>query len=227
MRWQHPSRGLLPPVEFISYAEESGLIDLVGQWVLEAACAQLIAWSASPITAHLRLAINVSAHEFRHPEFVTRILKIIDHFGPDPRKLMLEFTESLMFAPGEETLVKMAALKSRGVGFSIDDFGTGYSSLSYLRNMPLDQLKIDRSFVRDILTNPKDAAIAHTIIALGQSLNLGVIAEGVETEEQRKFLALHGCLAYQGFLFGRPGPATDLSLMAEADSARRQHSLMK
>jgi len=222
VRWQHPTRGLVSPADFIAFAEESGLIELLGQWVLETACAQLIAWSARPATAHLRLAINVSAHEFCHPEFVQRMLTAIDRFGVDPRKLMLELTESAMFATVEETHTKMRTLKARGVSFSVDDFGIGYSSLSYLKNMPLDQLKLDRSFVSDVLTNPNDAAIARTIIALGQSLHLDVIAEGVETEGQRTFLALHGCHSYQGFLFGRPGPAEKLLLMAEADSARKR-----
>jgi diguanylate cyclase (GGDEF)-like protein/PAS domain S-box-containing protein len=217
VRWQHPTRGLVSPAEFIPFAEESGLIEFVGQWVLETACAQLVAWGANLATAHLRLAINVSAHEFCHPEFVSRTLTAIDRFGIDPRKLMLELTESAMFTTVDETVAKMSALKTRGVCFSIDDFGIGYSSLTYLKNMPLDQLKLDHSFIADVLTNPNDAAIARTIIALGQSLDMDVIAEGVETEGQRKFLALHGCHAYQGFLFGRPGPIEDLLRMARTE----------
>jgi diguanylate cyclase (GGDEF)-like protein/PAS domain S-box-containing protein len=213
IRWQHPTRGLVSPAEFIPFAEESGLIEFVGQWALETACAQLVAWGANLTTAHLRLAINVSAHEFCHPEFVSRTLTTIDRFGINPQKLMLELTESAMFTTVDETLAKMAALKTRGVCFSIDDFGIGYSSLTYLKNMPLDQLKLDRSFVADVLKNPNDAAIARTIIALGESLDIDVIAEGVETEGQRSFLALHGCHAYQGFLFGRPGPIEDLLSM--------------
>jgi len=217
IRWQHPTRGLVPPAEFIPFAEESGLIEFVGEWVLETACAQLVAWGANLATAHLRLAINVSAYEFCHPEFVSRTLTAIDRFGIDPRKLMLELTESAMFTTVDETLAKMAALKTRGVCFSIDDFGIGYSSLTYLKNMPLDQLKLDRSFVADVLTNPNDAAIARTIIALGESLDIDVIAEGVETEGQRRFLVLHGCHAYQGLLFGRPGPIEDLLRMARME----------
>jgi diguanylate cyclase (GGDEF)-like protein/PAS domain S-box-containing protein len=217
IRWRHPTRGLVSPAEFIPFAEESGLIEFVGQWILETACAQLVAWSANATTAHLRLAINVSAYEFCHPEFVSRTLTTIDRFGIDPQKLMLELTESAMFTTVEETLAKMAALKTRGVCFAIDDFGIGYSSLTYLKNMPLDQLKLDRSFVADILTNPNDAAIARTIIALGESLGIDVVAEGVETEGQRRFLALHGCHAYQGFLFGRPGPIEDLLQMARLE----------
>jgi diguanylate cyclase (GGDEF)-like protein/PAS domain S-box-containing protein len=222
IRWQHPTRGMVSPAEFIPFAEESGLIESVGQWVLEAACAQLVAWSARSTTAHLRLAINVSAHEFCQSEFVSRVQTAIDRFGIDPRKLVLELTESAMFTTVGETIAKMNALKIRGVCFSIDDFGVGYSSLTYLKNMPLGQLKLDRSFVADVLTNPNDAAIAGTIIALGQSLAIEVIAEGVETEEQRRFLAFHGCYAYQGFLFGRPSTAEDLLRMVQTESHPRK-----
>jgi diguanylate cyclase (GGDEF)-like protein/PAS domain S-box-containing protein len=214
LRWRHPSRGLLSPAEFIAFAEGNGMIESIGQWVVEAACIQLMTWSLKPDTAHLTLAINISAREFCHPEFVTRMLTIIDEVGADPRKLMLEFTERAMFGPVEETLAKMSALKARGVCFALDDFGIGFSSLASLKSLPLDQLKIDRSFVRDVHTNPTDAIIASAIIALGQSLGLTVIAEGVETEEQRNFLASHGCRIYQGFLFGRPGPVENLSLIA-------------
>jgi EAL domain-containing protein (putative c-di-GMP-specific phosphodiesterase class I) len=168
--------------------------------------------------AHLTLSVNISAREFGHPNFVTRILTIIDEIGADPRKLMLEFTERSMFGPVEETLVKMSALKARGVQFALDDFGIGFSSLASLKSLPLDQLKIDRSFVRDIPTNSSDAIIASAIIALGRSLGLSVIAEGVETEEQRQFLAHHGCHAYQGFLFGQPGAVGDLSSIARPRS---------
>jgi len=220
LRWQHPDRGLLAPAEFIAFAEGNGLIESIGQWVLEAACIQLMAWSLRPETAHLTLAVNISAREFGHPKFVTRVLTIIDEIGADPRKLMLEFTESVMFGPVEETRAKMAALKARGVCFSLDDFGIGFSSLACLKSLPLDQLKIDRSFVRDVLTNPNDAIIASSIIALGQSLGLAVIAEGIETEEQRLFLAHNGCRVYQGFLFGRPGPVKDLWLATKTQSNR-------
>ena len=210
LRWKHPVRGLLAPAEFISFAEEKGLIGLVGEWVLTAACTQLKAWSLLPAMAHLRLAINVSAHEFSHPDFVTRMLTVVDDLGADPRKLILEFTEHVMLGSMEDTLTKMTTLKARGIYFSLDDFGIGYSSLAYLKSLPMDQLKIDRTFVRDVLTNPNDASIARSIIALGQSLGLAVIAEGVETEEQLSFLAQHGCRAYQGYLFGRPAPVEDL-----------------
>jgi diguanylate cyclase (GGDEF)-like protein len=218
LRWQHPRRGLLLPMEFIAFAEGHGLIESIGQWVVEAACIQLMAWSLTPHMAHLTLSVNISAREFGHPNFVTRILTIIDEIGADPRKLMLEFTERSMFGPVEETLVKMSALKARGVQFALDDFGIGFSSLASLKSLPLDQLKIDRSFVRDIPTNSSDAIIASAIIALGRSLGLSVIAEGVETEEQRQFLAHHGCHAYQGFLFGQPGAVGDLSSIARPRS---------
>ena len=215
VRWQHPQRGLISPTEFIPLAEESGLIQPLGQWVLETVCAQLVAWSARPETAHLRVAMNVSAREFRHPEFVSRVLDVINRSGADPKLLMLEFTESLLVDDMEGTITKMNALRARGGAFSLDDFGTGYSSLSYLKHLPLDQLKIDKSFVRDVLTDSSDAAIARTILDLGQSLGLAVIAEGVETEEQQSFLARHGCRAFQGFHFGRPGPVSALRVPVE------------
>jgi diguanylate cyclase (GGDEF)-like protein/PAS domain S-box-containing protein len=210
VRWRHPTRGLVLPFEFLPLMEESGLIDCLGQWVLEAACTQLVIWSAKSTTADLRLAINVSASEFYQSGFVNRILTAIDRFGIDPRKLTLELTESVMFTTVDETFTKMAALKSCGVRFSIDDFGVGYSCLSYLKNMPLDQLKLDRSFVSNVITNPNDAAIAKAILALGQSLHIEVVAEGIETEEQRRFLGRHGCQTYQGYLFGRPVPMEEL-----------------
>jgi diguanylate cyclase (GGDEF)-like protein/PAS domain S-box-containing protein len=205
-RWQHPRRGLVSPAEFIPLAEETGLIEPLGRWVLESACAQLLAWSARPETAHLTLSMNVSSREFRRPEFVARTLAVIDRTGVDPRKLMFEFTESPLSDDLEETIAKMTAMKAHGERFSLDDFGTGYSSLSSLKHLPLDQLKIDQSFVRDVVTDPNDAAIARTIMALGQNFGLAVIAEGVESVEQRDFLAHQGCCAFQGYLFGRPGP---------------------
>jgi diguanylate cyclase (GGDEF)-like protein/PAS domain S-box-containing protein len=210
VRWQHPRRGLVSPAEFIPLAEETGLIESLGQWVLESACAQLLAWSARPETAHLTLSMNVSPREFRHPEFVARALAVIVRAGVDPQKLMFEFTEGPLPDDLEETIAKMTAMKAHGEKFSLDDFGTGYSSLSYLKQLPLDQLKIDQSFVRDVLTDPNDAAFARTIMALGESLGLAVIAEGVETVEQRDFLAHQGCRAFQGYLFGRPGPVDGL-----------------
>ena len=210
VRWQHPQRGLVPPGEFIPLAEESGLILPLGQWVLETACRQLTNWATKPDMAHLTVAVNVSARQFHHSDFIGQVLTILDRTGADPARLKLELTESLLLADVEEVIARMTALKRKGVGFSLDDFGTGYSSLSYLKRLPLDQLKIDQSFVRDVLTDPNDAAIAKAIITLGQSLGLAVIAEGVETEGQRSFLASHGCDAYQGYLFGRPVPVQSL-----------------
>ena len=210
LRWQHPSRGLVSPAEFIPLAEESGLILPLGHWVLETACAQLVAWADQPETARLKLAVNVSARQFRHPDFVDQVLAILDSSGADPQRLKLELTESLLLDDIEDIIDKMTTLKAQGVGFSLDDFGTGYSSLSYLKRLPLDQLKIDQSFVRDVFTDINDAAIAQAIIALSQTMGLSVIAEGVETEEQRDFLSRLGCQAYQGYLFGRPGPVEDL-----------------
>ena len=209
LRWQHPRRGLLPPALFIPLAEETGLIVPLGLWVLETACNQLVAWATQPECARLTVAVNVSVRQFRQPDFAERVLAVLDRSGANPRRLKLELTESLLLENVEEIIGKMSLLKARGIGFSLDDFGTGYSSLSYLKRLPLDQLKIDRSFVRDLLTDPNDAAIAHTIVALAQSLGLSVIAEGVESEAQRACLARQGCHAYQGYLFGRPLPLAD------------------
>jgi diguanylate cyclase (GGDEF)-like protein len=206
VRWEDPQRGTVSPAHFIPLAEDTGLIVPLGQWVLETACRQLANWAAQPETAQLSMAVNVSARQLRHPEFVEGVIGVLDRTGADPRRLKLELTESMMVERVEETIEKMRVLKAKGVGFSLDDFGTGYSSLSYLKRLPLDQLKIDQSFVRDVLVDPNDAAIARTIVALARSLNLGVIAEGVETEQQRDFLAENGCHVYQGYLFGRPRP---------------------
>ncbi len=204
LRWQHPQHGLVLPGEFIGLAEDSGLILPIGEWVLDTACARLAQWGRYPDTADLSLAVNVSARQFRQPQFVDQVLDALRRHGADPHRLKIELTESLLLDDIEATVVKMTTLKAAGVSFSLDDFGTGYSSLAYLKRLPLDQLKIDRSFVRDVLVDPNDAAIARTIVALGQSLGLNVIAEGVETEEQRAFLAQHNCHAYQGNLFGVP-----------------------
>lgn len=206
VRWQHPVRGLISPADFIPLAEEIGLILPLGHWVLETACQQLLAWAGQADTAHLRIAVNVSAVQFRQIDFVEQVLAVIERSGANPHQLKLELTESLLLDDVEDIIVKMTALKSRGIGFALDDFGTGYSSLSYLKRLPLDQLKIDQSFVRDLLTDPNDAAIARTIVALARSMGLSVIAEGVETQAQRDCLASEGCHAYQGYLFSRPLP---------------------
>jgi diguanylate cyclase (GGDEF)-like protein/PAS domain S-box-containing protein len=206
VRWRHPLRGVISPADFIPLAEETGLILPLGLWILNAACAQLSQWSMRPEFAHLTLAVNVSARQFRQTDFVDQVIVALNDNNADPRKLKLELTESMLHENVEGVIAKMTVLKSMGVGFSLDDFGTGYSSLSYLKRLPLDQLKIDQSFVRDILTDPNDAAIARTIVALSENLGLSVIAEGVETEAQRNFLASTGCFSYQGYFFGLPQP---------------------
>ncbi|MFZ2855359.1 MAG: EAL domain-containing protein [Rhodocyclaceae bacterium] len=210
VRWQHPQRGLVSPLQFIPLAEETGLILPLGLWVLETACAQLAAWGSDPKTAHLTMAVNVSARQFRHADFVKQVLSTLERSGADPHKLKLELTESLLLDDIEETVARMTELKLAGVCFALDDFGTGYSSLAYLKRLPLDQLKIDRSFITDLLTDPNDAVIARTIVALAHSLGLSVIAEGVELDAQKNFLAEQGCRAYQGYLFGKPGSAESL-----------------
>ena len=201
VRWQHPLRGLVYPDEFIAQAEDSGLILLLGQWVIETACVQLSKWAQRAETTHLRIAVNVSVKQFRHPEFVDMLLATIKRVGINANQLKLELTESLLATGMDITIAKMGLLKDAGVTLSIDDFGIGYSALSYLKHMPLDQLKIDRAFVKDILTDPNDAAIARTIIGLAQSLGLDVVAEGVETIAQRDMLRRFGCDCYQGHLF--------------------------
>lgn len=207
VRWQHPKRGFVSPAEFIPLAEETGLIIGVGNWVLRQACAQLARWSQHPESAQWTLAVNISARQLHQAEFVGDVLSELRRAHAPAHRLKLELTESLLLHDIEETIVKMNFLKERGVGFSLDDFGTGFSSLSYLKRLPLDQLKIDRSFVRDVLTDPNDAAIIRTIVALAHAMGMTVIAEGVETQAQCDALAEHGCHAYQGYLYGRPGPA--------------------
>jgi diguanylate cyclase (GGDEF)-like protein/PAS domain S-box-containing protein len=203
LRWQHPERGPVPPMDFIPLAEETGLIVPIGQWVLETACMQLAGWARRPDTRTLRLSVNVSARQFRQPDFVNRVERALSDGGADPSRLRLELTESLLLDNINDCIAKMQSLKSIGVGFALDDFGTGYSSLSYLKRLPLDELKIDRSFIRDIATDPSDAVIVQTIIGMASNLGLEVIAEGVESSEQLEFLTRHGCTGYQGWLFGR------------------------
>ncbi len=209
VRWQHPVRGMVAPAEFIPLSEQTAIILPLGLWILETACRQLLEWGRQPETAHLTLAVNVSARQFRQPSFVEQVMRVLTLTGANPQRLKLELTESLLLDDVEDVVAKMTALKAEGVRLALDDFGTGYSSLSYLKRLPLDLLKIDRSFVRDVLTNPSDAAIARTIVTLGQSLGLKVIAEGVETIEQWDFLKEMGCQSYQGYLFGRPVPPAE------------------
>jgi len=211
VRWNHSEHGMVSPAAFIPLAEETGMILALGQWVLETACAQLVEWSKAPNTAHWTMAVNVSISQFAQPNFVANVDKALQKTGANPHRLKLELTESMLAKDVDDVIVKMFEIKALGVTFSLDDFGTGYSSLSYLKRLPLDQLKIDQSFVRDLLTDPNDAAIARTIIALGHSLSLHVIAEGVETLEQRDTLAAMGCDAYQGYYFARPVAVDDLA----------------
>ena len=206
IRWMHPERGIVLPFHFISLAEEIGLILPIGQWVIDTACAQLKNWQESEFTKHLVLSINVSAKQFRKADFVQQIQNAVNHYGINPSLLKLELTESLLLDDVEEIIATMTTLREIGVQFSLDDFGTGYSSLMYLKRLPLNQLKIDQSFVRDLITDGSDQAIVHTIIAMAKSLSLDIIAEGVETEEQLKFLLNKGCTTYQGYLFSRPLP---------------------
>jgi diguanylate cyclase (GGDEF)-like protein/PAS domain S-box-containing protein len=213
IRWIHPSRGIVPPDEFIPIAEESRLILPMGDWVLETACRQIASWAARPETARLTIAVNISALQFRQPEFVDRVLAALDHTGANPKCLKLELTESMLVENIEDVIAKMTELKSHGLSFSLDDFGTGYSSLAYLKRLPLDQLKIDRSFVRDMLVDLTSGAIAQTIISLGRAMELSVVAEGVETEEQRGFLAGLGCHCFQGDLFSRPLPPDEFEAL--------------
>ncbi|MFI3158330.1 MAG: EAL domain-containing protein [Methylococcaceae bacterium] len=222
VRWQHPLRGMVSPADFIPLAEESGLILPLGIWVLETACIQLAIWAAHPETADLTLAVNVSAKQFRQADFVDQVLAVLERTGADPFKLKLELTESLLVSNVEDIIVKMATLKAKGVSFSLDDFGTGYSSLTYLKRLPLDQLKIDQSFVRDILIDLNDAAIAKMIVALAESMGLSVIAEGVENDAQRGFLAHQGCYAYQGYLFSHPLPVEQFEAYVKARSRQQQ-----
>ena len=206
-RWNHPVRGPISPLEFIPLAEQTGLILPLGRQVMQNACEQLVRWAGSAETAHLSIAVNVSARQFRQLDFVAQVLDVLAETGASPYRLKLELTESMLLGDIEEAIERMVQLKREGVGFALDDFGTGYSSLSYLKRLPLDQVKIDRGFVQGVLTDPNDAAIVRTILALAQSLDLQVVAEGVETAGQLGFLCLHGCEQFQGFLFGRPGPA--------------------
>ena len=210
LRWLHPERGLVSPLQFIPLAEATGLILPIGLWVLKTACAQIKAWEANPLACELQLAVNVSARQFHQPDFVEQVRAALKKTGADPARLKLELTESVVLNNINDAVVKMRDLKKIGVRFSMDDFGTGYSSLSYLTQLPLDQLKIDLSFVHNIGIKPTDAVIVQTIISMGNSLGMEVIAEGVETEAQRNFLERNGCHAYQGYLFSKPVPIEEL-----------------
>ncbi|WP_051603022.1 bifunctional diguanylate cyclase/phosphodiesterase [Simplicispira psychrophila] len=212
VRWRHPQRGLVSPGEFIPLAEECGLILPLGQWVLHSACEQLARWAHEPAHTHLTVAVNVSGRQMIQSDFVAQVLQTLARTGAPAQRLKLELTESLLLDNPQDAITKMSELKANGVGFSLDDFGTGYSSLAYLRQLPLDQIKIDQSFVHNLVSDPRAMAIVRTIVTLADNLDLSVIAEGVETEAQRQSLATHGCHAYQGYLFGRPVPIEELIL---------------
>jgi diguanylate cyclase (GGDEF)-like protein/PAS domain S-box-containing protein len=220
LRWQHPLRGLIGPAEFIAQAEKSGLIVELGEWVLEKACGQLQRWSGVSGSAHLTMAVNVSARQFRQPAFVGQVLAVLERSGADPRLLKLELTESMLLTDMDDVIARMTTLKAHGVGFALDDFGTGYCSLSYLKLLPIDQLKIDRSFVHDMLHTRHASSIVRAIVTLARSMDLAVVAEGVETREQWSALEAIGCASFQGYLFGRAMPLEELALaMAPAEAA--------
>jgi diguanylate cyclase (GGDEF)-like protein len=205
IRWQHPQRGLVSPIEFISFAEESGLILPLGRWILTSACEQLAAWARQPALAAITLAVNISPRQFRDAYFVDEVLAILKHTGAPPERLKLEITESLLLDDLDDIVAKMHELRGRGIGFSLDDFGTGYSSLSYLTRLPLDQIKIDKSFVMDLETHDHSAVLCASIISLAHNLKLKIVAEGVETESQSYFLTtVHHCDLMQGYHFSRP-----------------------
>ena len=224
LRWVHPERGDVSPTQFIPLAEETGLIVPIGLWVLKTACAQLKAWQSNARTRDLVLSVNVSAKQFRQTDFVEQAQRILMESGAKPSHLKMEFTESTVLENVEDTISKMRELKILGVGFSVDDFGTGYSSLQYLKRLPLDQIKIDQSFVRDIVSDPNDAAIVQTIIAMTEALGLNVIAEGVETMAQFEFLNKHGCHAFQGFLFSKPVPIDQFESVLPGKKQSSKHS---
>jgi diguanylate cyclase (GGDEF)-like protein len=211
LRWEHPQRGMVMPDDFISLAEETSLILPIGEWVLATACRQIKVWSTESASRDLKLAVNVSARQFRQPGFVDQVRNILTQTGANPQRLTIELTESMVLDDVADAFKKMHALTAIGIGFSLDDFGTGSSSLSYLTRLPLDQLKIDRSFVLNLPEDRNDAIIAQTIITMAKSLGLDVIAEGVETEAQREFLEQHHCTGYQGYLFSRPLPLAEFS----------------
>ena len=218
LRWNHPTRGLQLPGGFIPFAERMGLILPIGDWVMETACAQLALWASDPILQRLTLAVNVSAHQFHQAGFVEKTLSAITRHGASPDRLEIEITESVLIQDVQNTITKIGLLREQGIRFALDDFGTGYSSLSYLRRLPLDQLKIDQSFVEAVPEDANACVVARTIILLGNSLGFRVIAEGVETPEQREFLAANDCLFYQGYLFGRPMPSDEFKTFVHANS---------
>ncbi|MBS1140068.1 MAG: diguanylate cyclase/phosphodiesterase with sensor(s) [Proteobacteria bacterium] len=216
LRWQPAGRAMVAPNDFIPLAEETGLIVPIGLWVLDQACAELRRWADNPSTKNLFLSVNVSARQFRQADFVAQVVDALARHGTNPKLLKLELTESLLLDNVEEVVAKMLALREFGVRFSLDDFGTGYASLSYLKRFPFEQLKIDRSFIRDICINPDDAAIVRAIIAMGNTLRLNVVAEGVEENSQHAYLVKHCCCLFQGYLFGRPMSFEDFQISLDS-----------
>jgi EAL domain-containing protein (putative c-di-GMP-specific phosphodiesterase class I) len=206
LRWIHPERGIISPKEFITVAEDTGLILPIGQWVINQACAQLARWQKNKITADLRLSINVSVKQFNHSKLVSNIHHAVMHHRIRPYLLTLELTESIMLDNIESIVTKIHALRALGIRFALDDFGSGYSSLQYIKRLPLDQLKIDSTFVRDLTAPGNDWIITRTIIGMAKSMGFDVIAEGVETVEQKNILLVQGGTKFQGFLFGSPLP---------------------
>jgi diguanylate cyclase (GGDEF)-like protein len=213
IRWQHPTLGFISPMAFIPLAESTGLILPIGRWVLETACAQLQCWATDERTEPLQLAVNISRRQFYEADFVAQVRQLLTDTQINPARLKLELTESLVLKDLDDARDKMHELRQLGVGFSMDDFGTGYSSLSNLKHLPFDQLKIDQSFINDLGVNTDDAIIVKTIIVMAKSMNMEVIAEGVETEAQRQFLSKHDCQLYQGYLFSKPVPIEQFALL--------------
>jgi diguanylate cyclase (GGDEF)-like protein/PAS domain S-box-containing protein len=221
IRWRHAKRGIVSPAEFIPLAEETGLILMIGNWVLNTACAQLVEWAARPETSALTIAVNVSARQFKQDDFVTQVVEVLEQTGANPQRLKLELTESMLVSDVESTIAKMRSLKACGVSFSLDDFGTGYSSLAYLRQLPLDTLKIDQSFVRKIETDDSAVVICAATISLAHNLNLKVVAEGVENLAQSYFLSsVHKCDYLQGYQFSKPVPIEEFESFIKLNSGR-------
>jgi diguanylate cyclase (GGDEF)-like protein len=212
-RWLHPQRGMVPPMEFIPVAEDTNMILQLGRWVMEEACRQLARWGGDLRTGMLEMSVNVSPSQFHRPDFAEQVLEVLAQTGARPDRLRLELTESLLLKDVEGTVRKMQRLREAGISFALDDFGTGYSSLSYLHRLPLDQLKIDRSFIREAFKEGNGAAIVRIIVALGKALNMSVLAEGVETAEQLSFISAEGCGYYQGYLFSKPVPEVELAAL--------------
>ena len=212
IRWKHPDQSVVSPADFVPLAEETGLILPMGSWVLDTACTQIAAWANRKEGAHLKIAVNISAREFRQPKFVDHVLMSLDKAGANPANLKLELSEKMFIENVEDIIAKMTKLKAHGVTFSLEDFGTSYSSMTYLKRLPLDQIKIDRSFVGEILVDPISSAVAQAIISFAKAMGLSVIAEGVETEEQRAYLAQIGCHSFQGYLFSHPLPLGEFNV---------------